>query len=308
VRRNVKHRWTSEGVLKFIESARSHRDRALIACAYQSGLSVSDLLELNYGDVKNQLFEPPIVIPMNRVKTGVEFRAMFGEDACVYLDLYLKSRIDLKDDSPLFASEGSLAYNDERVEDSTIHDVFRKLADKNQIDGNGTRNSATIHSLRTSFISNLSKVGMNRAMVEYLAGHNLKNIDKTYLNYSDEDLREAYLQYFHAISLGKKIIKPMVPDRPPEDVDKLLIRIGDLESDLRKQVSETDKYSKAQRGRIDLLETQLTELEDEIPNMIKEMFQKELDSFNEAVIDSRKVPSLQEQLADGYPPKKPVKK
>jgi hypothetical protein len=93
-------------------------------------------------------------------------------------------------------------------------------------------------------------------MRAHLAGHNLNNIDKTYLNYSDSDLKEAYLRFFHAVSLGKKIIKPVLQETPPEEVDKLLIRIGDLESELRKRSAENDKYVEAQRRRIELLEQQ----------------------------------------------------
>ena len=87
------------------------------------------MLSLNYGDVKGKLLDAPIIFDfVGRLKTGVRYRACIGEDACFYLDLYLASRINLEDDSPLFASEGNVLNLNERVTDSTIHQVFKNLA------------------------------------------------------------------------------------------------------------------------------------------------------------------------------------
>jgi hypothetical protein len=55
--------------------------RSIAASIVQSGLSVSDLLALTYGDIKEE-FEKgttPICLSLTRKKTGVSFITFFGQ-------------------------------------------------------------------------------------------------------------------------------------------------------------------------------------------------------------------------------------
>ena len=123
---NGKHRWTLEQIKEFVEKAPSYRDKAAILVMFQSGMAVNELRSLNYGDVEAQLKrgDLPILIEMMREKTGVEYRTCLGADAVAYLKVYLKTRKNLKSDSPLFAKIGS----EERVTETALQGRFRYIA------------------------------------------------------------------------------------------------------------------------------------------------------------------------------------
>ncbi|MCW4052952.1 MAG: hypothetical protein NWE78_07080 [Candidatus Bathyarchaeota archaeon] len=49
---NHKHEWTIEQIKTFLDSAPTYRDKAIIACLFQSGLCVNELTELNYDTIE----------------------------------------------------------------------------------------------------------------------------------------------------------------------------------------------------------------------------------------------------------------
>ena len=91
---NHKHEWTIEQIKKFVDSAGTYRDKAIIVCLFQSGLGVNELTQLNYEHIQDE-FEKgilPICLKLVRQKTGVEFKTFFGRDSVKYLRLYLETR------------------------------------------------------------------------------------------------------------------------------------------------------------------------------------------------------------------------
>lgn len=106
---NQKHEWTIEQIREFVDSASNYRDKAIIACVFQSGLGVNELAELNYRDIQRDYEKGiiPICLELVRKKTGVEFKTFFGRDAVKYLRLYVQTRSDLTCDASLFTKWGS---------------------------------------------------------------------------------------------------------------------------------------------------------------------------------------------------------
>ena len=77
---NKKHPWTIEEVGEFIAYMDKLLYRSIAASIVQSGLSVSDLPSLTYGDIKEE-FEKgttPICLSLTRKKTGVSFITFLG--------------------------------------------------------------------------------------------------------------------------------------------------------------------------------------------------------------------------------------
>jgi len=56
-KRNQKHQWKLSEVKEFVDKAQTYRDKAIILTLFQSGISISDLCELTFGDVKQQIGE-----------------------------------------------------------------------------------------------------------------------------------------------------------------------------------------------------------------------------------------------------------
>ncbi len=96
--RNRKMNIRRDQVRELVDHAKANRDKAIILCLWQSGMSIGDLLDLNVGDVmvedpvRGSLEDPPLLVKLARKKSGVEYRAFFGQDACQALRRYLEER------------------------------------------------------------------------------------------------------------------------------------------------------------------------------------------------------------------------
>jgi len=77
--------------------------KCIAACIVQSGLSISDLLGLTYGDIKNE-FEKgvtPLCLGLLRKKTNIPFLTFLGGWALSLLKQHLEGR-SLQEEAPLF--------------------------------------------------------------------------------------------------------------------------------------------------------------------------------------------------------------
>ena len=86
---NKKPPWTIEEVGEFIVAMDKLLYRSIAASIVQSGLSVSDLLSLTYGDIKEE-FEKgiaPLCLSLTRKKTGVSFITFLGSWAVKMLKI-----------------------------------------------------------------------------------------------------------------------------------------------------------------------------------------------------------------------------
>jgi integrase len=100
---NKKHPWTIEEVGDFIAFVDKPIYRSMAASIVQSGLSISDLLALRYGDFKEE-FErgiTPICLSLMRKKTGVSFITFLGGWSVKLLKEHLANR-KLEDKEPIY--------------------------------------------------------------------------------------------------------------------------------------------------------------------------------------------------------------
>ena len=244
---NKKHPWKLSQIKEFVQKADSYRDKAIILTLFQSGISISDLRELNYDDVKYDLENGvlPLLLDLSRHKTGVVHTTFLGADAIKYLKIYLEARGDLKPDSPLFVVErqrGKTA----RITDGAIQKKFKAIAEnlsflKNNGDG---YNPARPHSMRSAFRSRLTGK-MDVDLIEFFMGHTLPGSKVAYINLPEEELRELYAQFEHQLSIettSQKVNAGL--DRQTSDIDeKYRKRVEDLETTLRTQASQLSQLS-----------------------------------------------------------------
>ena len=135
-----------EEVGDFIASMDEPTYKSIAASIVQSGLSVSDLLALKYGDIKEE-FEKgttPVCLSLTRKKTGVPF---------------ITEKLD----------DGMPIYN---VSSRAVHAYFHKTAQKFAGYFKG-RNPYSPHSLRAAFRTFLSDHKVDPLYLEYWMGQAL---------------------------------------------------------------------------------------------------------------------------------------
>jgi len=155
--------------------------RSIAASILQSGLSISYLLTLKYGDVKEE-FEKgttPICLSLARKKTLVPFITFLGNWSVKLLKDYLAYE-KLDDGMPIY-----------NVSSRAVHAYFRQTAQKFAGAFKG-RNPYSPHSLRAAFRTFLSDNKVDPLYVEYWMGHKIPEQLRAYINKSRESWRQTY--------------------------------------------------------------------------------------------------------------------
>lgn len=249
---NFKLELRPKDVKKLIDLSPSLRDKAIILCMFQSGMDVSTICSINYGDVERELREEkePLMIHIIREKESIEFHTFFGRDAIEALRLYLQERErkyeeKLQHDTPLFVKEGAKKLSFERITTNLIQNMFRDLAlnagivTKDELEVSDI-NPARPHALRGAFSTILKLKGVNELFVEYMLGHSIP-YNGAYFMPISEELRGIYSEHERALSISEASM-PMVEveKRLKLEIDKQQAVIEELE----KKVLEIGKVDK----------------------------------------------------------------
>jgi len=177
---NKKHPWTIEEVGEFIATMDKLLYKSIAASILQSGLSVSDLLALKYGDIREE-FEKgitPICLSLTRKKTGISFITFLGGWSVKLLKEYLAG-LKLEDEAPIYD-----------VSSRAVHAYFHKIAQKFAGNFKG-RNPYSPHSLRAAFRTFLSDHKVDPLYIEYWMGHKTPEQQSAYINKSMESWRQT---------------------------------------------------------------------------------------------------------------------
>jgi integrase len=181
---NKKHPWTIEEVRDFIASMDRLIYRSMTASILQSGLSMSDLLALTYGDIKEDLEKgiTPVCLSLTRKKTGIAFITFLGGWAVWLLREHLaNSKLD----------DETCIYN---VSSRAVHAYFRNAAQEFAGDFRG-RNPYSPHSLRAAFRTFLSDHKVDPLYIEFWMGHKTPEQQSAYINKSRESWRQTYREH-----------------------------------------------------------------------------------------------------------------
>ncbi|MCL6578679.1 MAG: site-specific integrase [Candidatus Bathyarchaeota archaeon] len=178
---NRKHPWTIGEVGDFIAYMDKLMYKSIAASMVQSGLSISDLLDLAYRDIKEEIEKgiTPICLSLTRKKTGIVFKTFLGYWSVKLLKDYLADQ-KLNDDAPIY-----------NVSSRAVHAYFRKSAQKFASKFKG-RNPYSPHSLRAAFRTFLSDHKVDPLYIEFWMGHKLPEQQGAYINKSREGWRQTY--------------------------------------------------------------------------------------------------------------------
>lgn len=239
LRKNDKHEWTLDQVRQLVDALPYVRDKAIALMAFQSGLGISDLLNVNYGDIARE-YEAgtiPIAIEGYRQKTGIRIRTFVGRDSVKYLRIYLSSREPLNRDEPLFTLLGST----ERMTGAAIRKQFREAAEKLPFildeDLENGYNPGRPHSLRSGFRSRLTGK-MDGDLIETFMAHEIGQQRSTYLALPIDELRQLYANHEHLLAVEKTSLEEQSEGAIPESAMKEILaqkqRITELEADMQR--------------------------------------------------------------------------
>jgi len=151
-----------------LKAARFPMHRAYVLCQAQSGLSVSDILRVSFGDVAKQVEEGADIIHlrMQRAKRPELgwFDTFFGRMATETLKEYLSTRSPKPTDRIFQCTSRNVNYFLSRI----------------SVDA-GLDWKVSSHGLRRFFNTNLKLAGVNESLVEHWMGHSLGRVRSAYL-------------------------------------------------------------------------------------------------------------------------------
>ncbi len=215
-------RATKEAILKALNNKHQRNKltiKAIMLFIKDSGLRVSDVRRLNYGDIAKQLEKGETLIQINVIteKTNLLAKTFIGEESIQALKEYLDARKQgskdtrhvepeiITKDSPLFKvwSKGEVKRYSRHSLSSLMRAAFESV--------NEDRMSA--HSLRKKLQTDLEKAGVNSNWIDQILGHQLINSRDAYSLPTDEELREAYFRAYQFIRVYPEINKS-APEPP----------------------------------------------------------------------------------------------
>jgi len=250
----------AEQVKLLVDHARTPRDRAIILTMFQSGMDVSTLCSLKYGDVAEGLDnnELPLKLDLYRPKTGTEYYTFLGKDAVEALKAYVSDRkarrVQFKPDTPLFMKERGKQPLETNLVQNMMKEVARKsgLVDK---ENNGRQfNPLSPHALRESFGSIMINSGVPDTIVDFWLGHEIGEMAKAYKGVQYESLKKMYDEREKLLSIS-----------PKENIEELKAKLkGEIEqqnSQLQSMVSSLVSENLDLKQRISRTEQKLAELE-----------------------------------------------
>jgi site-specific recombinase XerD len=251
-----------EQVKVLVDHARTPRDRAIILTLFQSGMDVSTLCSLKYGDVAEGLDkdEYPLKLELYRPKTGVEYYTFIGKDAVEALRAYLadmKARgVDYSNDSPLFLKErGKQALTTNLVQ-NMMKDVAVRSGLVDEKNNGKAFNPLSPHALRESFGSLMINSGVPDTIVDFWLGHSIGEMAEAYKGVQLESLKQIYLDRAKLISIstsevdveeieaklkveleeGKKELQTLVNGLATKS-----LRLEEENKDLKQRIQKTEK-------------------------------------------------------------------
>jgi len=262
---NKRMKVNAEQVRVLVNHARTPRDRAIILTLFQSGMDVSTLCSLKYGDVAEGLAkeEHPLKLELHRPKTGTEYYTFLGMDAIEALKAYIadmKARgVQFRNDTALFLKERGK----EPLTTNLVQNMMKEVAVNSGFvdkENNGKEfNPLSPHALRESFGSIMINSGVPDTIVDFWLGHEIGEMAEAYKGVQYKSLKEMYVEREKLLSIS-----------PRENLEELKAKLKDEIDEQHKQlqammnslVSENLGFKK----RIQRAEQKLAEIE----KMLKE--------------------------------------
>jgi len=153
------------------------RDLAIVTALLGMGLRLSELVELNVGDVNVD----DGAIKVTR-KGNHERILPASREVITSIQRYLITRTDTRSHDPLFLSKLN-----QRIDSASVWRVVKKYLKQARIE----KEKLSPHTLRHTFATTLLKQGENLLTIKKLLSHRNLRTTERYLHIHDQDLRSA---------------------------------------------------------------------------------------------------------------------
>jgi len=266
LKKNYKLQLRADDVKKLVDHAPTLRDKVIILMLFQSGMDVSTLCSLDYGDVARGLEkgECPLPIRVVRKKEGIEYTTFLGKDGVDALNAYLHKRRErrgaIKHTDPLFIKERM--YNgEERISRELIEKMMREVAvlsgvvSKEEME-RADMNPCRPHALRSAFSTLMKLQGVNNEIVEYWLGHSIP-YESAYFIPPQDELKRIYRE-----------------NSEPLSINRAVEQVKQLEEKYNGKMETYDELIERQAAKIKDLETKLAEYEQSPETLIGEQIIK----------------------------------
>jgi len=249
-----------DDIRKLVEYTPFLRDKALIVLALQTGMSISDLINLNYGDVKDAIENEKdiFIIEYIRGKKGTESIAIMGKDSIDYLKHYINwkktKNHNITTETPLFTvikdnvpkdSPKKIDYTQKRIAIRTTQQMIRETVIKSglttleKLKKHKKFNPFGFHAIRKAFSSIARVNGLPFEQVEMSMGHTL-SYGGAYTEFTDEELIKNY----------RKVEKFLSVSIDMEDIRKKTEQLTTLEQELQKLTERLNKLETKEEARL----------------------------------------------------------
>jgi len=147
----------------------NHRDYLLLRFMWRTGVRVSEVINVTPKDIefKNN------VVNIRKAKGGRQRRVPLDQETLKMLSDYALA-LNIPEDQPVFP-----------IQRNRVFSIVKKY-------GNMTGINIHPHTLRHSFAINMVRGGTDLRRVQLMLGHTSLSITQVYLQFNDNDLREAY--------------------------------------------------------------------------------------------------------------------
>jgi integrase len=244
----------AEQVKVLVDHARTPRDRTIILTLFQSGMDVSTLCSVKYGDVTEGLAkeERPLKLELHRPKTGTEYYTFLGTDAIEALKAYLddmRSRgVQFRNDTALFLKERGK----EPLTTNLVQNMMKEVAVNSgfvdrENNGNGF-NPLGPHALRESFGSLMINSGVPDTIVDFWLGHEIGEMAEAYKGVQYDSLKQMYIERENLLGISSKEnleeLRAKLKGEINEQNKQLQAMVNGLVSeniDLKKRIQKTEQ-------------------------------------------------------------------
>ena len=160
-----------EQVDELLDAAKtcSERDHLLLRFMWRTGVRVSEVTSVTPKDIEFK----NAVVNIRKAKGGRQRRVPLDEETLTMLSDYILTS-NTPEDRPVFPIKRTQVFN-----------LVKRY-------GNTAGVNIHPHTLRHSFAIHLVRSGMDLRRLQLLLGHSSLSITQVYLQFKDDDLREAY--------------------------------------------------------------------------------------------------------------------
>lgn len=208
--------------LRFVRDAVDERERAFIDFFKDTGMSMADALEMNYGHIKKAIEDPAMTffkIRVYRAKESVEYETWLGPNSIHSLQVYFTIRHqrgeNIIDETPIFASNNQ-PY--ERLTLAAVSELFVRIVER-------TGKVISSHRLRKFFETYIAAGGVHPIVAKYWMGHKVRtgrDVEGRYIIPPENLQREMYEKAYKYIDLTGDTLEERAKQAAREELQKIL--------------------------------------------------------------------------------------